>query len=58
MNWSRRWKRSSVRADADLAAAAARRDAGLVARYDELKRRAGKLDFVDLLMQRPRAGAR
>jgi len=37
-------------ADADLAAALRTEMWDLVVRYDELKRRAGKLDFVDLLI--------
>src|SRR5205085_4770040 len=39
------------RADADLAAVLQRELSELIPRYDELKRRSGKLDFLDLLIQ-------
>ncbi len=39
-----------VRADADLAVVLREEMSGLVAAYDEAKHRAGKLDFVDLLI--------
>lgn len=40
-----------IRADADLAALLQREMQDLIDLYDQLKRRAGKLDFVDLLIQ-------
>ncbi len=40
-----------MEADADLAAALQRELAGAVARYEELKARAGALDFLDLLVK-------
>ena len=39
-----------VRADADLAALLQRELQGLIAQYEQVKRRAGSLDFVDLLI--------
>lgn len=40
-----------ARADADLAVSLREEFSGLVAEFDELKRKAGKLDFVDLLIR-------
>jgi ATP-dependent helicase/nuclease subunit A len=44
-------ERFKIRADADLAAQLRDDVTDLCARYEELKRRAGKLDFIDLLIK-------